>query len=56
MKKLFITFIFVATLTLRNQGNFGRIIVGLLFAGVVNFFYNLIVIFRINKLINLIQN
>jgi O-antigen ligase len=42
---LCLTFIFIATLTLRNQGNFGRIIVGLLFAGVVNFFYNLIVIF-----------
>jgi O-antigen ligase len=42
---LCLTFIFVATLTLRNRGNFGRIILGLLFAGVVNFFYNLIVIF-----------
>ena len=42
---LCLTFILVATLPLRNKNNFGKIILGLLFAGVVNFLYNLIVIF-----------
>jgi O-antigen ligase len=42
---LSLTFILVGTLPLRNQSNFGKIILGLLFAGVVNFSYNLVVIF-----------